>query len=86
MSKIRDKIELTSYVTLTPVDAGSRRVTEDTAPFPDKMHSALGLCCANNNNFAAMSYRKTIRKSLTGAGAHVHLSNKSTHNYHPKAS
>lgn len=51
----------TSYVTLTPVDAGCRSATEDTVPFPDKTHSALGLCCENNNNFATTSYKKRTR-------------------------
>jgi len=46
---------LTSYVTLTLVEAGWRRVTEDTVPVPDKMHKARGLCCENDNNFATMS-------------------------------
>jgi len=37
------------------VEAGCRRVTEETVPVPDKTQRALGLCCDNNNNFATMS-------------------------------
>jgi len=37
------------------VEAGWRRVTEETVPVPVKMHKALGLCCENENNFATMS-------------------------------
>ncbi|MCI96927.1 hypothetical protein A2U01_0118227, partial [Trifolium medium] len=32
-----------------------RSVTAETIPVPDKMHRALGLCCDNDNSFAAMS-------------------------------
>lgn len=46
---------LTSYVTLMLVEAGWRRVTEEIVPVPVKMHTALGLCLANDNNFATMS-------------------------------
>ena len=50
--------DLTSYVTLTPVEAGWRKVTEETDPVPDKMHIALGRCCEKDNNFATMSWNK----------------------------
>ena len=59
------KIYVTSYVTLTPVDAGWRNVTEETTPLPDNMHSALGLCCANDNSLATISCKerdKSLRK------------------------
>jgi len=45
----------TSKVTLALVEAGCRRVTEETVPVPDMMHRALDLCCDNDNNFATMS-------------------------------
>lgn len=48
----------TSYVTLTPVDAGCRKVTDDTIPLPDKMQRALGLCCEKDNSFATMSCKE----------------------------
>lgn len=45
----------TSYVTVVLEDVGWRSVTAETAPFADKMHTALGLCCANANILEAMS-------------------------------
>jgi hypothetical protein len=45
-------------MTLTPADAGCRSVTEETVPQPDKTHTALGLCCENDNIFAAMSCKE----------------------------
>jgi hypothetical protein len=51
-------LQLTSYVTLALVEAGWRRVTEDTVPVPDKMHKARGLCCETANSFATMSCNK----------------------------
>jgi len=45
----------TSYVTVPPEVDGWRRVTVDTEPFADKMHTALGPCCANAKSFAAIS-------------------------------
>ena len=47
----------TSYVTVFPEDVGWRSVTAETAPLADKMHTALGLCCENDNMFEAMSCR-----------------------------
>lgn len=46
---------LTSNATLIVVEAGWRRVTEDTVPVPDMMHKARCLCCENASNFATMS-------------------------------
>lgn len=48
----------TSYVTVLLEVDGCRRVTVEIAPFADKTHMALGLCCENDNNFVAMSCRK----------------------------
>lgn len=45
----------TSYVTVPPEVVGCRRVTVETDPLADKMHKALGLCCANANTLAAIS-------------------------------
>lgn len=47
-----------------PEVVGWRSVTAETDPLPDKMHKALGLCCANANIFAAISCRKFTQKTL----------------------
>lgn len=50
----------TSYVTVVLEDVGWRSVTEETAPLADKMHTALGLCCENDNILEAMSCKIRI--------------------------
>lgn len=45
----------TSYEIVPPEDAGCLRVTKEIVPQPDNMQTALGLCWAKDNIFAATS-------------------------------
>lgn len=49
-------VSKTSYVMVPPEVEGWRRVTVETAPFADNMHTALGPCCANPKSFDAISW------------------------------
>lgn len=49
----------TSNVKEGAVEAGSRRVTEETVPVPDIIQRARGLCCENDRTFETISCEKS---------------------------
>jgi len=44
-----------------PEVAGWRRVTVETAPFAERMETALGPCCENDMIFVAMSCMSIVK-------------------------
>jgi|APAra0007618328_1042625.scaffolds.fasta_scaffold15902_3 hypothetical protein len=52
----------TSNVKEGVVEAGSRRVTEETVPVPDIIQRARGLFCEKDKTFETISCKKNKRK------------------------
>ena len=46
---------------MPPEVAGWRRVTVETAPFAERMQTALGPCCENDMIFVAMSCMSIVK-------------------------